>query len=218
MRKKGSLDQIDEWFAAKGNSANTYLYMGLALAAVIAYFALSTYSVPYLEESESNLASAAQKLEDSQREYDTDFNSNPAGKVAQERATLKLEETNLENAVNKINYLDVKLTEISKLTYNEKNWATFMDSLTTLAENNNVKIYNITSSKKEPSAENVFKPEALLNIDVKFEGAFQNVVRYVNLIEQSEMIVDVNKMDINGTEEGKIGGTVGMSIWGVNYK
>ncbi|MDA3049343.1 type 4a pilus biogenesis protein PilO [Campylobacter sp. JMF_02 ED1] len=218
MRKKGSLDQIDEWFAAKGNSANTYLYMGLALAAVIAYFALSTYSVPYLEESESNLASATDKLEKSQREYDTDFNGNPTGKVAQERAVLKREETNLENAVNKINYLDVKLTEISKLTYNEKNWATFMDSLTTLAENNNIKIHSIISSKKEPSAKNVFKPEALLNIDVKFEGTFQNVVRYVNLIEQSEMIVDVNKMDINGTEEGKIGGTVGMSIWGVNYK
>ena len=218
MRKKSSLDQIDEWFAAKGNGANNYLYLGLILAAVVAYFGLSTYSTPYLEQSESNLASATDKMEKSQREYDTDFAGNPSGRVSQERAILQREETNLQNAKDKISYLDVKLTDISKLTYNEKNWATFMDNLTTLAENNNIKIYSITSSKKEPSAKVVFKPEALLNIDVKFEGAFQNVLRYINLIEQSEMIVDVNKMDVNGTVDGKIGGTVGMSIWGVNYK
>lgn len=113
--------------------------------------------------------------------------------------------------------MDDKLRAISKLTYNEKNWATFMDSLSTIAENNNIKIYAIHSDRREPSLKQIFEPEALLDIDVQFEGAFPNVLRYINLIEQSEMIVDVNKMDINATKNGKIGGSIGISIWGVNY-
>ena len=93
-----------------------------------------------------------------------------------------------------------------------------MDSLSTIAENNNIKIYAIHSDRREPSLKQIFEPEALLDIDVQFEGAFPNVLRYINLIEQSEMIVDVNKMDINATKNGKIGGSIGISIWGVNYR
>ena len=169
MKKKSSLDQLDQWFASKGNSANNYFYIALLFVGVVAYFILSSYADPYLEESETNLSTATTKLEGAQREY------------------------------------------------NEKNWAKFMDSLSTIAENNNIKIYAIHSDRREPSIKQIFQPEALLDIDVKFEGAFSNVLRYINLIEQSEMIVDVNKMDINATKNGKIGGSIGISIWGVNY-
>ena len=217
MKKKSSLDQLDQWFASKGNSANNYFYIALLFVGVVAYFILSGYADPYLEESETNLSTATTKLEGAQREYNEFFGGDPDAFVNNKRNILNGARTNLNNIIEERKYLDGKLKEISKLTYNEKNWAKFMDSLSTIAENNNIKIYAIHSDRREPSIKQIFQPEALLDIDVKFEGAFSNVLRYINLIEQSEMIVDVNKMDINATKNGKIGGSIGISIWGVNY-
>jgi len=217
MKKKSSLDQLDQWFASKGNSANNYFYIALLFVGLVAYFILSNYADPYLEESETNLSTATTKLEGAQREYNEFFGGDPKAFVDNKRNILNGAKTNLNNIIEERGYLDGKLNEISKLTYNEKNWAKFMDSLSTIAENNNIKIYAIHSDRREPSIKQIFQPEALLDIDVKFEGAFSNVLRYINLIEQSEMIVDVNKMDINATKNGKIGGSIGISIWGVNY-
>ncbi len=217
MKKKSSLDQLDQWFASKGNSANNYFYIALLFVGLVAYFILSNYADPYLEESETNLSTATTKLEGAQREYNEFFGGDPKAFVDNKRNILNAAKTNLNNIIEERGYLDDKLNEISKLTYNEKNWAKFMDSLSTIAENNNIKIYAIHSDRREPSIKQIFQPEALLDIDVKFEGAFSNVLRYINLIEQSEMIVDVNKMDINATKNGKIGGSIGISIWGVNY-
>lgn len=217
MKKKSSLDQLDQWFASKGNSANNYFYIALLFVGVVTYFILSNYADPYLEESETNLSTATTKLEGAQREYNEFFGGDPKAFVDNKRNILNGARTNLNNIIEERGYLDGKLKEISKLTYNEKNWAKFMDSLSTIAENNNIKIYAIHSDRREPSIKQIFQPEALLDIDVKFEGAFSNVLRYINLIEQSEMIVDVNKMDINATKNGKIGGSIGISIWGVNY-
>lgn len=217
MKKKSSLDQLDQWFASKGNSANNYFYIALLFVGLVAYFILSQQADPYLEESETNLSTATTKLEGAQREYNEFFGGDPKAFVDNKRNILNGARTNLNNIIEERKYLDGKLKEISKLTYNEKNWAKFMDSLSTIAENNNIKIYAIHSDRREPSIKQIFQPEALLDIDVKFEGAFSNVLRYINLIEQSEMIVDVNKMDINATKNGKIGGSIGISIWGVNY-
>jgi len=217
MKKKSSLDQLDQWFASKGNSANNYFYIALLFVGLVAYFILSQQADPYLEKSETNLSTATTKLEGAQREYNEFFGGDPEAFVNNKRNILNGARTNLNNIIEERGYLDGKLKEISKLTYNEKNWAKFMDSLSTIAENNNIKIYAIHSDRREPSIKQIFQPEALLDIDVKFEGAFSNVLRYINLIEQSEMIVDVNKMDINATKNGKIGGSIGISIWGVNY-
>nr|WP_314167232.1 hypothetical protein [uncultured Campylobacter sp.] len=218
MKRKSSLDQLDQWFASKGTSANTYFLAALAIAGLIVYLLLGDPADRYLKDSEADLAKATDSLQKAQDEYDGTFGGDPDAFVQRLRDKLNEEKVARNNIIEERNYIDGKLKDISKLTYNEENWATFMDSLSTIAENNNIKIYAIHSDRRAPSVEQNFKPEALLDIDVKFEGAFPNVLRYINLIEQSEMIVDVNKMDINATKNGKIGGSIGISIWGVNYQ
>ncbi|WP_299186085.1 hypothetical protein [uncultured Campylobacter sp.] len=218
MKRKSSLDQLDQWFASKGTSANTYFLAALAVACLIVYLILGDPADRYLQDSETYLEKATNSLQKAQDEYNGPFEGDPDAFVQRLRDKLNEEKVARNNIIEERNYIDGKLKDISKLTYNEENWATFMDSLSTIAENNNIKIYAIHSDRRAPSVEQNFKPEALLDIDVKFEGAFPNVLRYINLIEQSEMIVDVNKMDINATKNGKIGGSIGISIWGVNYQ
>lgn len=125
MKKKNSLDQLDQWFSSKGSSASNYFYIGLFLAGLVAYFVLSGYANPYLSESESNLNSATDKLIAAQEEYTNKFNGDPEGFVKTKRNALNAEKTRRDNIIAERTYLDKKLEEISKLTYNEKNWATF---------------------------------------------------------------------------------------------
>ena len=222
MRKQTTLDKIDSWFESKGNSANTYLFLALAVAAALAYLALSTGSQEYFDNQESRLNKATQKL----TEATSSLNSfGPLGdgtysQIKNKEVTLKGEQTRLNETIDSNVYVDNKLREVSNVTYNRENWAEFLDSLTEMAVKSNVKVFAITSEEKNIDQKTlVLKPQAMLDVGVAMEGTYHNVLRYINAIEESKMIVDVNKLDVNkSSTDGKISGTIGISIWGVRYQ
>lgn len=218
MRNKSIFDKLDDWLEAKGNVQN-YFILALVLCGVIIYFIISPMSQEYFDDKENKLNTTTTNLINAQNSLN-DFRpleNGQYGRIIEERDTLKREENKLNETVDANNYLDDKLRQASAVTYNQENWAKFLDSLTTLAENNNVKVFSITSDLKEPKKLE-FKPQAMLDVKVAFEGTYHNVLKYINFIEQSEMIVDVNQLDINATSNGKIGGSLGVSVWGVNYQ
>ena len=222
MRKQTTLDKIDSWFESKGNSANTYLFLALAVAAALAYLALSTGSQEYFDNQESRLNKATQKL----TEATSSLNSfGPLGdgtysQIKNKEVTLKGEQTRLNETIDSNVYVDNKLREVSNVTYNRENWAEFLDSLTEMAVKSNVKVFAITSEEKNIDQKTlVLKPQAMLDVGVAMEGTYHNVLRYINAIEESKMIVDVNKLYVNkSSNDGKISGTIGISIWGVRYQ
>ena len=99
MKKKSSLDQLDQWFASKGNSANNYFYIALLFVGLVAYFILSQQADPYLEKSETNLSTATTKLEGAQREYNEFFGGDPKAFVDNKRNILNGARTNLNNII-----------------------------------------------------------------------------------------------------------------------
>ena len=133
---------------------------------------------------------------------------------------LKGEKARLNETIDSNQYVDNKLREVSNVTYNRENWAEFLDSLTEMAVKSNVKVFAITSEEKDIDQKTlVLEPQAMLDVGVVMEGTYHNVLRYINAIEESKMIVDVNKLDINkSSTDGKIGGSIGISIWGVRYQ
>ncbi len=50
------------------------------------------------------------------------------------------------------------------------------------------------------------------------EGKFNNVLKYINDIEESVVVVDVNGLDINATKDSKVGGKLKISVWGMEYR
>ena len=73
MKRKSSLDQLDQWFASKGTSANTYFLAALAIAGLIVYLLLGDPADRYLKDSEADLAKATDSLQKAQDEYDGTF-------------------------------------------------------------------------------------------------------------------------------------------------
>ena len=222
MKKQTTLDKIDSWFESKGSSANTYLLLALLVAGGLAYLILSPSSQEYFDKEENRLNKATQQLTEATSSLNS-FGPLPDGTYSQiknKELVLKGEEARLNETIDSNQYVDNKLREVSNVTYNRENWAEFLDSLTEMAVKSNVKVFAITSEEKDVDPKTMaLKPQAMLDVGVVMEGTYHNVLRYINSIEESKMIVDVNKLDINrSSTDGKIGGTIGISIWGVKYQ
>ncbi len=119
-----------------------------------------------------------------------------------------LERTVLTNA-----YVDGKLKELSYLLFNDENWAKFLNSITQLAKNYSIDIKVIENKINEPSIQKI---EQILNLKVNFQGNFYNTMKFMNAIEESELVVDI--YDFNCTAGTKnLEGQLNIAVWGMKY-
>ena len=127
--------------------------------------------------------------------------------------------TNLKNSDKKLvlinAHLDAKLRDSASVTFNQERWAAFLDNLSKNAETDNVKIYSIESEQKSIQGN---EPQEVLKVTMDIEGKFNNVLKYINDIEESVVVVDVNGLDINATKDSKVGGKLKISVWGMEYR
>lgn len=226
MRKKSSLDQIDGYFVAKSEKeAKNYYMIAGAVVVLLIYLGVFPMAEEYFNTQQDFLNKATQNLSETRTKFieatDGINGSDENFKINKTQQLLQSDKNQLQSYRESNKYFDNKLREVSNLTYNQKNWAKFLDSLTTLAENNNIKISFVNSETNSMLDLNLadLKPEAVLNVKVGLEGDFGNILRYINSVEQSEMIVDVNGLDINKTaKSSSIGGNMNIAIWGIKYQ
>ncbi|WP_281530223.1 type 4a pilus biogenesis protein PilO [Campylobacter hominis] len=216
---KNIFDQIDEFFATKKESdVKNYIVIALVLMVVIVYFAISPYSDEYFEAKEGALKDITAKL--AKTDSDLASLSGPTGQdrnymINENKGILSTDTLKLKNVRDSNRYFDAKLREVTNLTYSQENWAAFLDSLTALAENNNIKLKSLESEKQEITLQKI---EPVLNITLNLEGDFNNLLRYINKVEESKMIVDINQIDFNNTHDDRIGGKMNIAIWGMKYQ
>lgn len=124
-----------------------------------------------------------------------------------ETSKLLLEKTTFTNA-----YVDNKLKELSYLLFNDENWAKFLNSITRLAQEYNIDIKLIENKINEPSIQKI---EQILNLKVDFNGHFTNSVKFINTLEESELVVDVYELTCLGQKN--IECQVNIAVWGMKY-
>ena len=134
-------------------------------------------------------------------------------KINEETKTLEVLKNRYANVLKFNGYFDTKLKELSFLLFNDQNWANFLDNIVLLAKQNNIKILELKSDIKEP---NLQKIEQILNIDITFLGGFKDMLSYINSLEESKLVVDLHKMDVNSTQKD-LGAKISISVWGMKY-
>ena len=220
MKKDNTLVKIDNYFDGKKPSEVTLmLIMALVLSGVIAYYAVIQYAQDYYDNSMSTNSQTTDQLNKVNAYLDSvsqnnDRNNDRNFKINQKQNELKQRQNELADAKNMNHYFDNKLRELSYLIFNEQSWADFLDSLALLANKNNVKITKIVNTFKEPNAQKI---EQILDINVSVDGNYKDIIGYINAIEESKLVVDVNGIDINSTN-GKLKGNMGIYIWGMKYQ
>lgn len=220
MKKDNTLVKIDNYFDGKKPSEVTLmLIMALVLSGVIAYYAVIQYAEDYYDNSMLTNSQTTEELNKVNAYLDSvsqnnDRNNDRNFKINQKQSELKQRQNELADAKNMNQYFDNKLRELSYLIFNEQSWADFLDSLALLANKNNVKITKIVNTFKEPNAQKI---EQILDINVSVDGNYKDIIGYINAIEESKLVVDVNGIDINSTD-GKLKGNMGIYIWGMKYQ
>ena len=122
-------------------------------------------------------------------------------------AKVLLEKTTFTNA-----YVDGKLKELSYLLFNDENWARFLNSITQLAQKHAVNIKIIENKINEPSIQKI---EQILTLKVDFSGSFANTMKFINAIEESDLVVDIYELNFKGVKN--IEGQVNIAVWGMKY-
>ncbi len=207
-------DRIDAFFYGKKSSEVSLLF--LIVFVFIAFISYS-YIFPVTDkmlkqttrlskEMEKKLFDENAYLKSVSKDGDEEFFIK---KVKQdiEKAKRSLEETTLANA-----YIDTKLKELSYLLFNDENWANFLDSITQLAKDNHVSIKVIENKINEPSIQKI---EQILNLKVDFAGNFANTMKFINAIEESELVVDIYELKCEGQKN--IEGHLNIAVWGMKY-
>lgn len=207
-------DKIDQFLNGKKSSELTLVFMLLfVLIGFISYSYIFPVSDKMLKQSTRATKEMEKKLLDEKsylasvsRDGDENFFIK---KVKQdiENSKVVLEKTTYTNA-----YVDNKLKELSYLLFNDENWAKFLNSITYLAQKYAVHIKVIENKISEPSLQKI---EQILNLKVDFSGSFAHTMKFINAIEESELVVDIH--DFNCTGQKNIEGQVNIAVWGMKY-
>lgn len=218
MRKESIFDKIDNYFGAKSDSEASTV-MGVVALAIggLLMFAFFSDTKEYKEKQESRLQTAITNLNSAQSRLNTQSGGTQDHEftVKQKNNELRQEKNKLADLRNINAHLDAKLRDSASVTFNQERWAAFLDNLSKNAETDNVKIYSIESEQKSIQGN---EPQEVLKVTMDIEGKFNNVLKYINDIEESVVVVDVNGLDINATKDSKVGGKLKISVWGMEYR
>lgn len=203
-------DKIDAFFVDKKPSEASLLYFGAML-----FVGFLVYQFIYLETdknikiTESKLNIVKKKV-DEERRY---LSSNTPARLQQLKNEVVAKYAEYDDANYKISYVDNTLTELSYLLFDDENWASFVDDISRLAKKYKVEIKEITNKFYEPTFQKITH---VVEIDIKSKGKFSNMVKFLNEIEESQMVIDVHQIQITKPED-KLEGLFKIAVWGMKY-
>lgn len=204
-----TLQKIDIFFKEKSQKETYMVYiMVLAIFGAIAY--------PFYESSDKEFKTIKEKVTDVTTKIDTDkiyLKTNTEATVALLEGDIKNLENELITQKEQNRYIKDKIDAISSLIYNEKAWGEYLNSVSIHAKNHNIKILNFINTY---SLNNEAAFGHVLDITLDITGNYIDTVKFINALEQSELVVDVHDLDIKAKE--KLNTKIDISVWGITYQ
>ena len=202
------LHKIDSLFKEK-TQKDTYMTYGMIVAIVFAFSYLLFWDSSF-EDFEATRAKVVvlEKNISADKEY---LKQNPESKITNlEKEIVAL---NKEMLVHKDNnaYIKSKIETISSLIYDERAWGEYLHSISKNAKKYNVKILNLTNRYSDNK--NAFGH--ILDISIKSSSNYKNTLKFINSLEQSDLVVDLHTLDIKA--QNKLNTDLNISVWGITY-
>ena len=202
------LHRIDSAFKEK-TQKDTYMTYGMIVAVVFAFSYLLFWDSSF-EEFEGTRAKVVQveKNIKDDKEY---LKVNPESKIINLEKEIVLINKDMQAQKQNNAYIKSKIETISSLIYDERAWGEYLHSISKNAKKYNVKITNLTNKY----AVNTDAFGHILDISVKSSSNYKNTLRFINSLEQSELVVDLHYLDINASN--KLNTDLQISVWGITY-
>ncbi len=203
-------DQIDAFFNSKKPSEASLLYVGAMLfIGYLVYQFLFLQTDANLKMTKTNLQTIKKKV-DGENMY---LSSNTPQKLQLLKKSVEDKYKEFDDTNYKISYVDNTLTELSYLLFDDESWATFVDDISRLAKKHKVEIIEIANKFFEPTFQKITH---VVEVDVKSRGNFSNMVKFLNEIEESQMVIDIHNIEIKKPDD-KLEGSFKIAVWGMKY-
>lgn len=202
------LQKIDAFFKEKSQKDTYMVYI-----MILAIFSAAAY--PFYESSQNEFNVIKQKVADTTAKIDADkiyLKVNTEATVAKLEQDIKGLENELVVQKDQNKYIKERIEEISSLIYNEKAWGEYLNSVSIHAKNHDIKILNFTNTY---SLNNAASFGHVLDISLDVTGNYVDTVKFINSLEQSELVVDVHNLDIKAQE--RLNSKIVISVWGITY-
>ncbi|MBU0721250.1 type 4a pilus biogenesis protein PilO [bacterium] len=136
---------------------------------------------------------------------------NPEAKIAKLINEIKKAESELLVQKDNNAYIKSKIETISSLIYDERSWGEYLHSISKNAQLYNIKITNL--SNKYALTNNSFGH--ILDISIQCSGSYKNTLKFINSLEQSDLVVDIHDLSIKAQDN--LDTSLKISVWGITY-
>ncbi len=202
------LYDIDQSFAQKSDKDIKMIY-----ALVFIVLVMFSYLV-FWESSEQGYKNAQAASQAVQAKIDTDRQyllMHPESEIVRLDQQITQLNNELVSLKSENAYIKAEIEKIPELFYDEEVWGAFIDSIAENAKKHKVKL-NFFANRL---AEDKTKFGHVLNIEIQAEGPYQNIVRFINAMEKSKLVVDLHDLDLAATT--KLNLDLKLSVWGITY-
>lgn len=199
---------IDQSFANKKQSEVIIIY-GLIAVVLIAFSYLFFWESA--EQDYEATRAARISVEQKLRTDEQYLSLHPESEIKQIESQIESIKAETLAVKDKNEYINYKISQISELFYNEKAWGAYIDSIAENAKKYNIKIA-LFSNKKALNKE---KFGHVLDINVQGSGQYDQMIKFINAMEQSDLVIDLHGLDLKAEEKLEI--DVNSSVWGINY-
>lgn len=202
------LHQIDSSFSEK-TQKDIYMIYIMIFSAIFAFSYLLFWDMSYdqFEQNNKNIASIKQKITDD-KQY---LLLNPESKITILENEIKNIETDMLVMKDNNAYIKSQIETISSLIYDEVTWGEYLHSISKNARTYGISIKNLTNTY----ALNNQSFGHILNIKMKSDGSFNNTMKFLNSLEQSDLVVDIHALSIKA--QNKLDMDLKISVWGITY-
>ncbi|MEA3370264.1 MAG: hypothetical protein U9Q40_02920 [Campylobacterota bacterium] len=202
------LHKIDSVFKEK-TQKDTYMTYGMIVVVIFAFSYLLFWDSSFEEfELTREKVVILEKDIAADKEY---LQQNPESKITSlEKDIVAINKEMLGHKDNNA-YIKSKIETISSLIYDERAWGEYLHSISKNAQKYSVKINNITNRYSDNNS----SFGHILDITVQSSANYKNTLRFINSLEQSELVVDLHHLDINASNKLKT--DLNISVWGITY-
>ena len=209
-----TFDKIDNYLKGKKSSELSLVFLMVFVAiGFVVYSSLFPVTEKILKKTKNSHKSINSKL-NQEKAYLNSVTRNGDKNFVIKKMSLEvnkqkqlLEDTKYANA-----YVDTKLKELSYLLFNDKNWANFIDSIAFIAQKYGIEIALISNSFFEPNLQEI---KQVLTVQINFNGEFKNILKFINELEESKLVVDINNLNLESSDT--ITATLDIAVWGMKY-
>ena len=202
------LHQLDGYFQGKSKK-DVYVTYAMVVSVIIAFSYLLFWDSSFNEFEKTRKQVLA--LNKSINAYELYLQRNPESKIT--RLVQDIKNINKQVKTNKETnaYIKTKIETISSLIYDERAWGEYLHSISINAKKNNIKIIDLTN--KYATNKEAFGH--ILNITLESTGSYKNTLKFIDSLEQSDLVVDVHDLTLEAKET--LNTSLDISVWGITY-